>query len=40
MLTVNVQMRFVSFNEALNVIQVVIMDFDYDGITKNLNECI
>ncbi|KFY68680.1 hypothetical protein V496_00893 [Pseudogymnoascus sp. VKM F-4515 (FW-2607)] len=35
-----VKMRFVSFDEALNVIQVVIMDFDYDGITKDLNECI
>lgn len=36
-LTVNMQMRFMSFDEALNVIQVVIMDFDYDVMARNLN---
>lgn len=35
-----IQMRFISFNEALNLIEVVIMDFDYDGIARDFNECL
>ncbi|OBT68723.1 hypothetical protein VE03_02098 [Pseudogymnoascus sp. 23342-1-I1] len=35
-----VKMRFTSFDKALNEIQVVIMDFDYDSITRDLNHYI